>query len=128
MQQGGSHCKYCATGGFNFNEPAIVYLITNEELKAHKIGVAGAASHNERLKHHSRNGWKVYKHFELKTGAQAFEIERKILQWLRYEKNLPPYLSAEQMPQAGWTETVDGTEIDLSTIWEKVEILRKAHR
>jgi hypothetical protein len=123
MQQGGSQCKYCATGGFNFNDPAIVYLITHEVLKAHKIGVAGAASHNERLKHHSQNGWQVYKHLEFKSGSDAFEVEHKVLQWLRYEKKLPPYLSAEQMPQAGWTETVDGTEIDLPTIWAKVKEL-----
>ena len=29
------------------------------------------------------------------------------------------------MPQAGWSETVDAAEIDLPTIWEKVEELSK---
>jgi hypothetical protein len=128
MQQGGSQCKYCATGGFDFNEPAIVYLITHQEFNAHKIGVAGATTQNERLKHHSKQGWKVHKHTEFELGSDAFEVERKVLQWLRYERNLQPFLSAEQMPQAGWTETVDGNEIDLPTIWKKVETLRKEQR
>jgi len=29
------------------------------------------------------------------------------------------------MPQGGWTETVDAAEIDLPTIWAKVEQLSK---
>jgi hypothetical protein len=125
MQQGGSGCKYCATGGFNFNDPAIVYLITHEVYLAHKIGVAGAGNQNERLKHHAKHGWKVYKQLEVGTGAEAFEIERKVISWLRYDRNLLPFLSSEQMPQAGWTETVDGAEIDLSIIWKMVEVFRK---
>lgn len=128
MQQAGSKCKYCATGGFDFNQPAIVYLITHDEFNAHKIGVAGSSAHNERLKDHSKQGWRIHKHLEFKSGSDAFEVEHKVLQWLRYEKNLPPFLSVEQMPQAGWTETVDGNEIDLPTIWDKVEMLRKAQR
>jgi hypothetical protein len=32
------------------------------------------------------------------------------------------------MPQRGWTETVDGSEIDLPTIWAKVEELGKVKR
>jgi DNA-directed RNA polymerase subunit RPC12/RpoP len=123
MQQGINRCKFCATGGFDFNLPAIIYLISHSKLGAHKIGVAGAAKHNERLAKHARQGWTVYKHKEFKKGIDAFNLEGKILHWLRYQKNLPPYLSIEQMPQAGWSETVDASEIDLPTIWSKVEEL-----
>jgi len=128
MQQGSNRCKYCATGGFDFNEPAIVYLITHDVLGAHKIGVAGAASHNKRLKNHTKHGWKVFKYLELKTGSEAFEIESKVLHWLRQEKNLLPYLSSEQMPQAGWTETMDASGVELTSVWKRVEQGRKAIR
>jgi ribosomal protein S27E len=128
MQQGINRCKFCATGGFDFNLPAIIYLITNSKLGAHKIGVAGAAKHNERLAKHAKQGWTLYKHKEFKKGIDAFNLEGKILHWLRYQKNLPPYLSIEQMPQAGWSETVDASEIDLPTIWAKVEELNKVGR
>ena len=128
MQQGINRCKFCATGGFDFNKPAIVYLITHNELGAHKIGVAGAAKQNERLTKHTKQGWTVYEHKEFKKGIDAFNLEGKILHWLRYQKKLPPYLSIEQMPQAGWSETVDASEIDLSTIWAKVEELSRVKR
>jgi hypothetical protein len=125
MQQGINRCKFCATGGFDFNLPAIIYLISHSKLGAHKIGVAGASKHNERLAKHAKQGWIVYKHKEFKKGIDAFNLEGKILHWLRYQKNLPPYLSVEQMPQAGWSETVDASEIALQTIWAKVEALSK---
>ena len=125
MQQGMNRCKFCSTGGFDFNKPAIIYLITHPKYGAHKIGVAGAAKHNERLKKHKSQGWVIYRHKEFKKGIQAFVVEGKVLHWLRYEKDLSPYLSIEQMPQAGWSETVNGSEIDLSTIWAKVEELSK---
>jgi DNA-directed RNA polymerase subunit RPC12/RpoP len=128
MQQGVNRCKFCATGGFDFNKPAIVYLITNSKLGAHKIGVAGAAKHNERLAKHASQGWTVYKHTEFKKGIDAFNLEGEILHWLRYQKNLAPYLSIEQMPQAGWSETVDASEIDLPTIWAQVVKRSKVKR
>jgi hypothetical protein len=128
MQQGINRCKFCATGGFDFKLPAIVYLITNLELGAHKIGVAGAAKHNVRLKKHQKYGWQVYKHKEFKSGLEAFNVETKTLKWLRNKRNLMPYLKIEQMPQAGWSETVDASEIDLPTIWAKVEELSRVKK
>jgi hypothetical protein len=70
----------------------------------------------------------VYKHKEFKTGNQAFEVEGNVLHWLRYEKNLQPFLSIEQMPQAGWSETVDASEISLGVIWAKVEQFSKVKK
>ena len=128
MQQGINRCKFCATGGFDFKLPAIVYLITNSKLGAHKIGVAGTAKHNVRLQKHRKYGWQLYKHKEYKNGVQAFTVETETLKWLRNNKNLLPYLTVEQMPQAGWSETVDASEIDLPTIWAKVEDLSRVKR
>lgn len=128
MQQGINRCKFCSTGGFDFNAPAIIYLISQPKLGAHKIGVAGAAKHNERLKKHAQQGWVLYRHKEFKKGVDAFNIEGKILHWLRYEKNLPPFLSIEQMPQAGWSETVDASEIEPSRIWAKVQEFSKVKK
>ena len=55
----------------------------------------------------------------------AFQIEQKVLIWLRKTKGLEVYLSEFEMPQGGYTETVDASEIDLPTIWAKVEELSR---
>jgi hypothetical protein len=128
MQQRQGGCKYCKVGGFDFKEPAIIYLITHDKFGAHKIGVAGAAKHNERLDKHRSQGWKVYKHREFKVGEDAYNIEQNVIHWLFEKKGLPPYLAPEQMPQGGSSETVDASEIDLTTIWAKVEQLSKVQK
>ena len=52
-------------------------------------------------------------------------MEQLVLDWLRQEMGLSQYLLASQMPQGGHTETVDASEIDLETIWAKVEQLSR---
>ena len=70
-------------------------------------------------------GWDVYATKDLDNGEEAYELEERILEWIRIDMGLPRYLLSEQMPQGGHTETVDASEIDLPTIWAKVEELSK---
>jgi len=128
MQQRQGGCKYCAVGGFDFKESAIIYLITHEKLGAHKIGVAGSDKRNQRLDKHRAQGWTVYKHREFKVGEDAYKIEQKVISWLLREKGLAPYLAPEQVPQGGSSETVDASEIDLPTLWAKVVQLSKVKK
>jgi len=119
----GGSCKYCSDSTFNYSEPAILYLITHEEFRSHKVGIAGAEK--SRLEQHRREGWLLYRSMAFDTGDQAYKTEQEILGWFLNELGLFPFLVKEQMPQGGWTETVDATEIDLPTIWSKIEQLAK---
>lgn len=114
-------CKFCGSHGLDFNKPAFIYLITNTALSAHKIGVSGKEVQTERLKAHQKYGWKLYNRLDVETGEIAFLIEQEIILWLRKELNLGVHLVKEQMPQGGFSETVDASEIDPVTIWNKVE-------
>ena len=121
-------CKFCGPHGLDFNKPAFVYLITNEELNAHKIGVSGIDIQSERLKAHGKYGWKLYKRLNVDTGETAFLIEQGILAWLRKELMLATYVLKEQMPQGGYSETFDASEIDLPSVWFKVIELSRLER
>jgi hypothetical protein len=44
------------------------------------------------------------------------------------EVGLPAFLSPKQMPKGGHTETVSASEIELVTIWAKVEEFSKVKR
>jgi len=113
-------CKYCATHGYDFNKAGAIYLITNSELNAHKIGITNLESFDQRLKKHLKSGWETYKFEKFEDGNVAFDIEQSVLSWWRTELQLPPYLSPTEMKQGGHTETVDADEIDLHSIWKKV--------
>jgi hypothetical protein len=121
-------CKYCSVSLVNLIAPAYLYLITNKELNAHKVGISGHGATVNRLERHKRLGWASYAVLDLDTGEEAYEIEAKTLEWLRLDLQLPKYLAQEQMPQGGHTETVDASEIDLPTIWAKVEELSRMKR
>jgi recombinational DNA repair protein (RecF pathway) len=123
VSQRSGGCRYCAKNGIDFTLPAYIYLITNNELQAHKIGIGGEYANEDRLWDHTKQGWTLYKKKTFLTADKALFVEQSILKWLREERGLPTFLSKEQMPQAGWTETVDASEIDLPTIWSKVEEL-----
>ena len=121
-------CKYCSVSLVNLIAPAYLYLITNKELNAHKVGISGHGATVNRLERHKRLGWASYAVLDLDTGEEAYAIEERILEWLRFDLQLPKYLSPELMPQGGHTETVDASEIDLPTIWAKVEELSRVKR
>jgi recombinational DNA repair protein (RecF pathway) len=125
VSQRGGGCKYCATLGMDFTLPAYIYLITHEEFGSHKIGISGVHAKEDRIKDHAKNGWKLYKRKNFETADQTYEVEQQVLRWLREDRGLPPHLSLNEMPQRGWTETVDASEIDLPTIWAKVEELSR---
>jgi hypothetical protein len=55
----------------------------------------------------------------------AYLLEQKVLEWLRQVKKLNVHLSEFEMPQGGYSETVDAAEIQLVTIWAKVKELSK---
>ena len=123
--QGG--CRYCAKYGFNYNEPAYFYLLTNSDLNAHKVGIGTTTNiRKDRIKSHQKHGWTLVKRLDFEVGEQAFELEQKILAWLRIELKLPPYLSKHEMPQRGETETVGSDSISLEELWAKVLELHEA--
>jgi hypothetical protein len=123
---GGSGCNKCSDSTFNYAEPAIIYLITNSALSAHKVGISG--ENKKRLQQHRRENWETFKTLHLDTGEKAYKIEQEVLEWLKDVFGWTPYLTKNEMPQGGYTETIDATEIDLPTIWAKVEELSKVKR
>lgn len=126
ISQGG--CRYCANKGLDYNEPAYLYLMTHHTLGAHKVGIANTTTRVNRIKEHQKYGWLLFKSIDLETGDDAFQIEQQVLSWLREVKRLGIFLSKEQLPQGGYSETVDASEIELVRIWAKVEKLSKVKR
>jgi recombinational DNA repair protein (RecF pathway) len=121
IKMGIGGCKYCATRGYDFSKSGILYLITNTPLGAHKIGITNDGAKEIRLEKHLKQGWETYRTQFFLDGNRAFEVEQEILSWWRNELGLPTYLSKSEMPQGGFTETVDANEIDLLAIWTQIE-------
>lgn len=97
-------------------QAGILYLITNSSLHASKIGISSASSKVDRLQVHSDEGWTVHTVWNFESIDQAVTIERAVIAWWRNELKLPAACLPHQMPQGGYTETVDSRHVRLETI------------
>jgi len=104
-------CRWCRPGGFNAAEDAMVYLMIHDGYGAAKIGITNGAG--GRVIKHRQRGWQAVTTVKV-PGEVALYIEDHVITWWRLELRLPSYLGRHEMPQGGWTETVDSDEIDLA--------------
>jgi hypothetical protein len=100
-------------------EETILYLLYNKEYHAVKIGIADIA--NSRFKALKTKGWKpvAYWHFSGRDRARA--VESLVLNTLRIKYG--HYLTKEQMPYGGYTETFDANKINKTRL---IRLVNKA--
>jgi hypothetical protein len=129
IKSGQGPCRFCADWGIDYSAEGFLYLMTNKSLNAHKIGIGNVVRQKgDRVKEHKKHGWHLINQLDFKVTDDAFQVEQKVLAWLRDIKGLGVYLSEFEMPQGGYTETVDASEIDPPTIWAKVEELSRVKK
>ncbi len=129
IQQGRRGCRFCAELGIDYTAAGYLYVITSPELGAHKIGIANFAevSYEDRVERHMKHGWLPYKTTIFDLTETAFRVEQAVLRWMRRTRQLPPALTRSDMPQGGWTETVEANEIDLAIIWAHVLRIKRKY-
>jgi hypothetical protein len=130
VQGGQGGCRFCADWGIDYGASGYFYLMTHKELSAHKIGIGNTlrSRGRSRIVQHEKMGWSLYKQMNFEVTDDAYLLEQDVLKWLREDMGLSVYLSELEMPQGGFSETVDASEIDLATIWARVEKLSRAKK
>jgi len=104
VNQGGGGCVFCVSGGYDPHSPGAVYLMRHDALEAYKVGIRNLTS--RRLERHVRNGWYLVEEWQFNDGSVPPKVEVGILGWWRGDLEAPVACTPEQMPQAGYTETV----------------------
>ncbi|MFE5483016.1 hypothetical protein [Streptomyces sp. NPDC056527] len=87
------------------DDPALLYVVRNEELDALKVGVVTQGSCAARLGAHKRRGWTAELTLGFTSGHQALQAEWAVVRFLR-ECGATDLLPQNKMPQGGYTETV----------------------
>lgn len=118
----GKTCKFCAKKGIQLGEPAYLYLITNSLHNSIKIGIGNIGNTNDRLLIHYKHGWALVRRWDFQTGEAAEKTEKRILAIIRLDKSIPPHLSKEDMPQGGWSETIDADSISIHDLEEVINL------
>lgn len=112
-------CKFCGGYGIKANDGAVVYLMAHTGYSAVKIGIAKDGSRRVAL--HAGKGWVLHSQVAM-LGAQARAVESHVLSaWSAL--SLPYGMSPENMPYAGFTETVS---LESRSLAEAQQDLRRA--
>jgi hypothetical protein len=88
-------------------EQAILYLLYSPEHKAIKIGISDISG--KRFASHRQHGWILIKYWHFFERYRAKEVETIVLRTLR--DRYGHYLTKEQMPHGGYTETFDANKV-----------------
>jgi hypothetical protein len=131
IQIGGGGCTNCAPVGMNLTISSYLYLITNDKLNAHKVGIGNfqEKTTKDRLHNFGKRGWTTHRVWKFNTGFDAMEIETKVLNILRKEMALPIYLTKEDMPATGGhSETVGADSITLLELEKIIKKVIKGYR
>jgi hypothetical protein len=113
IQGGRGGCKFCADYGFDRTAPGIVYLMTNYEYVALKIGVTTTNASKDRIGQHKANGWTLIQKWSTPTGDDAEVVEATVLKWWREGLGAPAFVPRVAMPQDGASETASLAAVDL---------------
>ena len=116
VQSGNGGCAYCQNFGIKYGEPTYLYLLSNESLKSHKVGITNItkSKNSDRLGKFVEREWKIVRLWTFEKGALARDVEALVLSHLRKNLKFPPYLSKVEMgPLGGHTETVGADSISL---------------
>jgi len=129
ISMGHGGCLNCSDIGFKPKQPALLYLITHEQMNAIKVGITNTTTVINRLDQFKRYGWRIHKKYRFKKGIEASKVEEKIMNWLKKDLKLPNYLTDKDMPvTGGHTETVSADSITVLEIQKKIEKLIKGYR
>jgi hypothetical protein len=96
----------------------LTYVLLHPGFRAVKVGYTTPRA--KRLTGFGRGGWQVYRMLEVATHGAARDVEQAALFEIRFRKLVPPYLTREQMPLLGWTETFSLGLISLRETWDIV--------
>jgi hypothetical protein len=91
---------------------AILYVLYSPIYRAVKIGISDISGN--RWKTHKNKGWVLIKYWHFFERDKAKAVESLVIQTLN--KKHKPFLSKEDMPQGGYTETFDASKISRRTL------------
>jgi len=114
VRQGAGPCKHCAKYGFNYRNPAVIYLLHHKMEDAYKVGVAGIGT--GRLEMLVNLGWRVLATRRTRTGSKATKIENSVLAQLISSGAKPNAVPKSRMPRGGHTETFRKGTLTVTTI------------
>ena len=103
-----------------------MYLLSNQIFSACKIGITSKAAKVSRVSQNEDQGWELIGLWNLSNGDDALLVEQSVRRWWRDIFGAPEAVTAEDMPQGGYTETASLFHVDLNETAARIDAEVKA--
>lgn len=119
----GNSCHECGRYAYFADQPFYLYLLTNQPLMLHKVGIGSVGKDKNHLKRLIQDGWTVYGLWHAGKKGKTFQWEQAVF------KQLQARFSAMESDSPGfvgrwdghWVESVSAQAISASAIAELIK-------
>lgn len=114
----GSSCHECGRYGYFADQPSYLYLLTNQHLKLHKIGIGTVGNAKDRMQQLITAGWLVHGLWHESSKRKTFQWEREVFKELKEKLLLAESDTSGTMGkwERSWSESVNAEAISVSEI------------
>jgi hypothetical protein len=114
----GSDCRECGRYSYRADQPSYLYLLTNQQLKLHKIGIGSVGRDKGRLEQLVHDGWIVHGIWHNSDDGKTYQWEAAIFKQLAKEisTDISKNLGLLGRKDRHWVEGVSAEAITISAL------------
>lgn len=114
----GNSCQECGRYAYRADRPFYLYLLTNQKLKLHKIGIGTVGKDKNFLQQLIQADWIVHGLWHSAKKAETFQWEKEIFKLLETQINKPGAQSQGFIGRQDrhWIESVSATAISVTAL------------
>lgn len=114
----GNSCKECGTYAYSADEPSYLYLLTNVQLKLHKIGIGTVGQDKNYAQQLIQAGWKVHGLWHAGDKGKTFAWEKEVFRQLKAQFDSGDAVSPVFIGRSDrhWVESVNAEAISITAL------------
>lgn len=114
----GNSCKECGKYSYAADEPSYLYLLTNVQLKLHKIGIGTVGQDRNYLHQLTQAGWNIHGLWHAGNKEKTFKWERAVFSQLKEQfdsgdAGAPGFIGRSDRH---WVESVSAQAISVTAL------------
>lgn len=124
----GNSCHECGRYAFFADQPSYLYLLTNQQLKLHKIGIGTIGKDKNHLEQLLQDGWTVYGLWHAGDKGRTFQWEQAVFKQLqaRFSAIASDFPGFVGRRDRHWVESISEQAISASAIAELIKKIVRA--
>lgn len=112
----GNSCRECGKYSYFAHEVSYLYLLTNQQLQLHKIGIGTAGKDKDHVQQLIRDGWSVHGLWHTSDKGKTFKWEKEIFSQLKARfgsGDAPGFIGRSDKH---WVESISAPAISITVL------------